>query len=264
MKKTILVLLLLCEILGGKLLAQENAIVHTIDDYRSLGLAVGLNTGSIQDLHFSPLIYQELGPIYHLNYRRKRADKKHLFTTDLTFTNGQATTNASDSLKAKYIMPDINVSYLRQLTNSNNNIVLLLGGAYQLDFNQLIFNNVLESFTFLIAHSIDLKGQIRFPVNKKHQFSSSLSLPILALLVRPPYIGYDDELIANQERPLRLITNGDFVSLNKYARLTFDVKYSCALNDHWIFESTYVFNHLRHEEYKQFQNQLLLGLNYNF
>ena len=256
----------------SQLLAQEDLSTRSNTDSNtgtnifanSIGLAIGLNTGAFKDLHFSPLHYRELGPVYNFNYRRKKDNKKHLFSTDLFFSNGQTTTKVSDSLETRYLMGDINITYLRQLPKTKNKFDFYLGTAYHLDFNFIIFNNVFESFTFLIAHNLDLKGEVHYQLNEKSQLRGSLALPAITLLVRPPFSGYNDELDKNQERPLRLITNGNFVTLNKYARLFFNLKYQYFFTPKWNIETSYAFNYIRHSEFKQFQNQLFAGLNFKF
>ena len=161
--------------------------INSINAPNSIGLAIGLNTGAFQDLHFSPLIYQEIGPAYNLNYRKKKENKRRLWTANLFFSNGKLTTEASDLLECRYIIADIEVACLKQLNETKEKFDFYIGAGYHLDFGVIIFNDVLQSFTFLVAHSLDLKGQVNYELNEKNELLGSLSLPLATLLVRPPY-----------------------------------------------------------------------------
>ena len=229
-----------------------------------IGLSVGMNTGKMKDTNFSPLHYAEQGGSYKLFYENSKATSKNIFFTNLAFSNGSLKTVASDSLEARYIYGDIEVGYLRKLNSKSEKLDFALGAKYHLDFNEAIFNNVFESFTFNIAHRLDLSARINYRINRRQNLTANISVPIVSLLVRPPYIGYDDELDANQEKPLTLITNGDFVSGLKHAALKFDLMHRYEINNRLNTIVHYEFNIQSNDEFKQFQNQLTVGLNYKF
>lgn len=265
MNKLQLFLAITLSLISVTLIAQENFLKNNLTNQpSSIGIAVGMNTGVLKDLNFSPLHYSEIGPMYNLHYKRNKADKPHIFSIDLFFNNGKANTIASDSLQSRYLYADIETAYLRKIKESNDKFDFYLGPAYHLDFNFMIFNNVFESFTFLIAHNLEVQTQLNYKLNSKNLFVGSLSLPVVTLLVRPPFIGYNDELDTNQSRPLRLITNGDFVSINKYAGIFATINHLYQINSSWNTKLSYAFNYQTTEEYKQFQNQLFAGINYNF
>ncbi len=264
MKKFIILstLLLITTFLSGQDLTKNTAETKTKN--HGIGLAFGINTGKVKDTNFSPLHYDEFGQVSKLNYEFKKPNSRNLFYTNLSFSNGSAKTTASDSLESRYIYGDIELGYYRQLNTKNDKMKFYLGGKYHLDFSEIIFNNVFESFTFNIAHQFELSTRLDYQLNEKHAFSTNLSLPVLSLLVRPPYSGYDEELNENTEKPLKLITNGDFVSIDKHRALKFELIHKYQMNERLGTQIRYEFHTQTNNQFKQFQNQFSVGLNYKF
>ncbi len=229
-----------------------------------IGLSIGSNTGIMKDTNFSPLHYKERGILYKLSYENSKSSSKNIFFSNLAFSNGSLKTNASDSLESIYIYGDIELGYLRKFYTKNKKIDFALGAKYHLDFSEAIFNNVYESFTFNITHRLDLSARLNYQINEKHNLTANLSAPIVSLLVRPPFSGYDDELNENTEKPLALITNGNFVSGLKHRAIKFDLIHRYELNNKLSTMVQYEFNTQSNKEYKQFQNQITVGLNYKF
>ena len=74
-------------------------------------------------------------------------------------------------------------------------------------------------------------------------------------MVRPPFSGFDEELDENINKPLRLITNGYFTSVNKYVSPSISIQYEYNLTKRFSISGEYQMN---------YQNQIRIGLSHKF
>jgi hypothetical protein len=243
----------------SKLSAQLDSVTHN-----RISISTGLNLGFFKDLNFSPLNYATSGTNYRLTYLRNNS--KNIFLTSVDFNNNKANTTQDTGFpESEYIQGKLKIAYLKKINKISNRINFFLGGQYQSNINYIDFLD--ESTTFLVAHSIDISlfGEYRF--NKKHAINTSLSFPLITLMVRPPFSGFDETLKDNLDKPLRLITNGNLASINKYIAPSLSMQYEYTISNKFSAFGEYQVNYQKlvdRDTFTAFQNQLQIGIYYNF
>lgn len=244
----------------------------------SLGLSIGYNTGYFKDVNFSPLNYKDRGLTFKLNYD-KYLDKSNSWIKayfDLTKSSLKSSVfevyNDSDGISPDFFLSDywsvkLKIAYLKQLPKATQRLAIHLGGQLHTNVNIVFLNGGTNAFTFLFAHSVDFASNITYDLNDKHQIQSSLSIPLITLLGRPPYAGYDKEVLDNQEAPLRLITNGKISTWNTYLAFDWETTYRYHLSTRWDAVLQY---HVHYQRASQtyrlvnWKNQILAGIAYTF
>ena len=231
----------------------------------NVGIRYGANFSGLHDRNFSPLFYYESGSYYALRYERTNGKSLFYFFSD--FSSGKLRTKTSDHFTSIYIKGGIDLSYLRKTSISpNRNLQSFLGVGVQ-SFNHYIDYQEQEAFSFLLAHSVAFKYVTGYSLSNWHKVQLRLSIPVITLLVRPPYNGYDEELKENQKSPLKLITDGKIVSLGQYFAVSSQLGYTYILNRHFDLNGEYNFAFFQSRTLKRathFHNQVLAGITFKF
>ncbi len=262
MKNNIIILAFLSFCFCCTLSAQQTTPIRTSKS--TLGLSAGYNYGWFKDTNYSPLIYTSKGRLFALTYEHE-GKKGNLFQAQLSYSGGEDTTPFSDSFMADFWQGDIELAWLKKLNVANPKTDLYLGGQYHFDLNMNIFIDTDYAFTFLFAHRFELKTKLNHQINQKNSFHLSAAIPVASYVVRPPYTGYDDDLDANQDKYLKLVsTNGDWRTFNKYFAIKFNAGYNYQLTERIGTSINYDFNFQKESQFKQAQHQVKLGLNYKF
>lgn len=226
-----------------------------------LTLKIGLNQGYLKDLQISKLHYQQTGLVYGIHFSRRK--QKSIFTIRLDYHNIKGKTDASDyfTLTGNHV-GNLSIEYLIKLKKAPAKWNFHIGPQFKTSFSYFNWGGQ-DSFSFLINHSLGIALQTDYTLSEKHSFYSNLSLPLFNLLVRPPWAGYDDELEANSDKPLKLITNGDFTSVNIYRAIDWYFNYRNQFSEHWALNFQYRFQYQLMTGDRQvnfMQNQYTVGL----
>ncbi len=185
---------------------------------KEFGITVGINSGYFKDINFSPLNYRQSGPVFGLNYLRTKDNKTH-FGIELTAGINSLNSKVTERFKSDYYIGNLRVEYLKRISTEDKKLNWHIGGQF-LSSNHFVVYEGLNGFTFNFAHSLGIKGMATCQLSPNISIRSSLSLPLLAYVIRPPYNGFDKTTAENGEKPLKLLTReGDFKSLNKYMLL---------------------------------------------
>lgn len=232
-------------------------------DYKQaeLTLKIGLNQAYLKDLQISKLHYRQTGLVYGIDFSRKK--QKSIFNIRLDYHNIKGKTDASDyfTLTGNHV-GNLSIEYLRKLKKAPAKWSFYLGPQFKTSFSYFDWGGQ-SSFSFLINHSLGLTLHTDYILSKKHSLHSTLSLPLFNLLVRPPWAGYDLELETNLDKPLKLITNGDLTSVNKYRAMDWYFNYRNQLSEQWALNFQYRFQYqlITGERQINFmQNQYFVGL----
>ncbi len=253
-----IILVLLTQCLLGQDSEPES---HT--SFSNVTIKAGFNNGAFRDFNFSPLIYKKAGAYFGVEYEKYSRNGQNLFLVGLDYLGGVGSTTASDSLSTSYIDGGIELAWLRKLKEYDN-VSLFVGAGYSSVISFTEFNNVFEAFTFTIAHSLGFNSRFDWKINKRNHLKMGLSVPLISLLVRPPYSGYDDELQENLDHPIRLITNGEWVTVNSFFYSHLHVEHEFHINDRCTTHLEYVFRYQQAPSMKQFNHQISAGLSYKF
>lgn len=241
------------------------AFIQQTHAQSELQIQVGANYSNLKDRHFSPLNYSHGGLNFGLTYSRISPSKKSRFYTHIQFLTQDLEHSRFDYLTSNFISGSLDIGYQKRVKHSEK-LSWYLGGGFQSVVNYIDFEDQ-ESFSFLMAHSFNLGSYIEYNLSEKSILGGSIEIPLVSLLVRPPYNGIDEELDKNTERPLHLITNGDVVSLDSYRSVQTSVFYRQQLSEKLGIKTTYalVYQQAKADTpFIRFQNQITVGFIYTF
>jgi hypothetical protein len=243
--------------------------INKMDSFKlrnEFNLSVGWSKSLLKDLNFSPLNYQQNGIIYSLDYSRIGRKCKSIFDVQLNFLSNDLKTSNIDHFTTNLIIGNFKVSYLKRINKIPFPFKYYLGTEYQTNLNYLNYSDQ-EAFSYLIGHSLNLKTGLSFILSERSSFLGTLSIPLITLMIRPPYNGFNEELQKDLNQPFVFLTKGDFVTLDKYQAINISISYNYqfskkigfSLNWQMIYQNLYDNN-----RFIQFQNVLKTGFIYQF
>lgn len=228
-------------LIGECLLALGSAYAQV--DFRpshSINASIAYDYGYLKDQNFSPLNYQEQGKTYSLTYQWKSARQLDQLSFRADYGTGILQTKASSVFTTDYIRGNLSISYLRKLfTSAGGTTQWSLGSRYHFYLNYMDWEEQ-SAFSFFANHSLDISTSFQHQVSALQQFSAQLHVPLWSLIVRPPYNGFDQELVYNNEQnPLGLITDGTGGSFNRLIAFQLNAAYQYQLSPRWGMELAY-------------------------
>ncbi len=251
MKSFALVSALLC-CFGSQIYAQSE-----------LEFSIGVNQSYIKDRHFSPLNYTHSGLNLNVNFHRisKSQTSRLYIQTDLL--NQDLEPSTYTHLTSSFIAGNLKVGYQKRIKTSGK-FNMYLGGGYQFGMQYINFDDQ-ESYSYLITHSLNISLFSTYKLNGVSELGGALSIPAFPFIVRPPYNGINEELDKNKDRPLKLITDGEFYSIDEYFRIQLMFFYRYQISTKIAAKVSYnsVYQSLnRDKAYTRLQNQINLGIIY--
>ena len=238
--------------------------INAQDRFSSLNLTLGFNNGLLKDENFSPLNYSHSGLLYGIEYLKVNNENK--FATSVDYYNSILETDVSGNFEADLTIVNFKASYQWSIKNINSKLKLHIGGELHASVNYINYNDK-DAYSFLAAYSLNLKPSITYNFNNKNSINSSFSFPLIGFLVQPPYNGFDEQLEDNEDKPLKLLTDGEVTLPNKYFSFNWNVKYMFKIGKKINPFVKYQFNYQqasKSHSFKQVINQVTLGLNYKF
>ncbi|MDA9774500.1 hypothetical protein N9B82_06045 [Saprospiraceae bacterium] len=228
-----------------------------------IGLSVGYNSGYFKDLNFSVLNYKDRGLYTKFHYHHRFS--KTTLKTSLEINYDNIHSDVAPFFSTLFPRAGLKAEYLFDISQ-NDKWHITAGPMLSSDNQMLLFNGFL-SFSFLFVHSAGISSDIYYQLDDKNLFRFSMQLPLVHLLVRPPYSGFDKGTEANQDKPLRLITNGKLATVNEYLAANTVITYKRVLNSRFDLDASYGLHFQRtyQEHYLiHLQNRYKLSLNYKF
>ncbi|HRK80451.1 MAG TPA: hypothetical protein PLZ12_03355 [Saprospiraceae bacterium] len=233
----------------------------------TIALSYGVNSGLLKDLNFSPLHYKESGHLFSVQYLRHNPRRKNIFEVAVDFSSGKIKTDASTFLTSNFIYGKINASYYRKIKTSESNKYNFYAGAGYTT-NLLYFEwDDNEAFSYWATHGLVLNFKANYLINKRNQIFSTISIPFLQLLARPPYNGRNEFIIENQNSPAKIFFNGKLATFNKCYGFSWITKYNFNVNKFIDLSVNYNLNLQKvtgANKLIHLQNQVQTGLNFKF
>ncbi len=162
----------------------------------SLHLQFGSGLGYLKDLNYSPLNYSSSGWVVNSGYQRYlKNDNRLFFSADFQF--GELNTVVSEFNTSDHYNINLELGFLKNIPINSSKIKIFLGGQYH-TYIDIVFYKGTKAITFYVLHSLDLTGGICWDISSKHALSSTISLPVFGLLVRPPWTGWDKYIIDHE------------------------------------------------------------------
>jgi hypothetical protein len=230
-----------------------------------LHLQFGLERGYFKDFNFSPLNYSSSGLVVNLGYQRYlKNDNCLFFSTNIEV--GELNTAVSEFNTSDHYNLNLELGYLKNIPNKAAKIKTQLGGQYHSYFD-VVFYDGHEAITFYGLHSLDLIGSISWDIAARHALSSTISLPVFGLLIRPPWTGWDKYIIEHEDNRVPLFFRGKWTSLNDFFAFNWNIQYHFAITPGWGLTAKYQFRYYRTELLKTAiipSNQFTIGTDFNF
>lgn len=233
----------------------------------TIGLSYGLNSSLLKDLNFSPMHYKETGHLFSMQYLRDRPNKKNIFEVSIDFSFGKIKTEASAFFTSNFIYGKINAFYYRNFkTSKTGKFNFCAGAGYTTNVFFFEWNDY-EAFSYVATHGLTINFKTKYLINKRNQIVTTISVPFLQLLARPPYNGRNEFIIENQNSPAKIFFNGKFTSFNKYYGFSWITKYNFSVNKLIDLSVNYNLNLQKvtgSNKLIHLQNQVQAGLNFKF
>lgn len=183
----------------------------------------GLSQSTLRDQALSPLLYQGIGIQWMLQYLKYKNDQVLVQNTStvstITYTN-QANDNVISLFTLGYQHMRLYPVALR-----HPRMQLYVGGFLHPFFNiKLLPTNINNALSYDFLGSIGVSGLFQYQFTlfrRKFILSDQLSLPLLALILRPPFAWPVPTAV---EEEGRLLTDLQFGSWNRYFGLTNQVQ----------------------------------------
>lgn len=215
---------------------------------KELGITVAYNYGYFKDLNYSPLNYQQKGLAIAFDYTFPNRRNGNLLNVHLGFAPNSIETQTAEYFTADFYTGTIQFDYLKKMKTTKSKLITYLGGQFNSN-NSFVFWEDTNSFSYTFAHNISIKGQVNWQLNQNRSIQTSLSVPLVNWLVRPPYNGFNKTTEANESRYLRLLTEeGKLTSVNDYVAFDWDIQYRFKTNGKWDIALKYG---LQYQHYKE-------------
>ena len=214
-------------ILGlGFLFAAKAQFVE--DRKNKIGIQAGFLQTYHKDVNFSPLNNTGNGYSFGLNYERS-TQKKHLIFSTIHYSESVLTSRASEFFRYDRYLLNFEIGFLFHKPLPNKNLILNIGGSFQ-SRTDLIDYKDFKSVSFFNYHGLALNSRLEYTINPKHSLGSALSVPVLGVLVRPPYTGWDKYMIENEDNFTKVLYKGKTTSLNDFFGYNWHVFYNYQLS----------------------------------
>ena len=229
-----------------------------------IGFEIGPHFGYLLDLNFSPLNYRESGILLSLDYKRNSKNGNLLFVADLDYTYGKLKTDADDFFTTPFHQGNIEVSVLFKLRKGKpGKLTFFIGPQYNSFFQYLEWGDERESWSYLMAHGLNFKCFGAYNITTTSRLETSLSIPLLSNLVRPPYNGFDQYIVDHSEKVIALSFRGEPATFDKFLAFDWKTTYRYQASDRVGLLLGYMMRYQRvpgANELTQFQNQFTTGL----
>ena len=229
-----------------------------------INLGFGLGRGYLKDQNYSPLSYSSGGVVVNAGYRRNINDNLLFLTSVIQF--GELNSAVSDYNTSDHYNVNLGLGFLGNIPVNASEIKLRLGGQYHAYFD-IVFYDSESAITFYGLHSLDLTGSISWNISSKHALSSTISLPVFGLLIRPPWTGWDMYITEHEDNRLPLFFRGKWTSLNDFFAVNLNIKYHFAIGPGWDLTAEYMFRYYRTDELETAiipSNQFNVGSSFSF
>ncbi|ADV47486.1 hypothetical protein Celal_0129 [Cellulophaga algicola DSM 14237] len=237
--------------------AQESFPTHYI------GIGIGYSFDHISDQNFSPLHQKGQGLFYRVFYEHR---KENSLKVALTYGNNSLKSGANDDFTSAHYFVDVGISYLKNLAASDAVTKYYLGGAYGLRITYLDWKDQ-DAFSYVATNGLSLSGAVETKINDKQRIGTTVAIPVVQFLSRPPYNGIDEFIIAHQDNPAAIIFNGKLASFKTYKAISWNINYRKEISPHFNWNVNYDFSLQtvdQEQEYKSISNRISTSVLYKF
>lgn len=228
-----------------------------------LGIGVGYRFDNIKDTNFSPLNQKGNSFFYSLFYERY---SKNILKINVKYSDDILKSGPKNRLETSYYSASIGISYLKKITPNQQATNLYIGASYKLDILYMDWYDQ-DAFSYVSANGLAINAAISKQLTPRAFIESTVSIPVIQFLSRPPYNGLDTYIIENQDKPLNIIFNGKLSSFKQYKSINWNVNYRHELSNRFNWKVDYDFNFQKIEKEPTFtglSNKISTSILYKF
>jgi hypothetical protein len=254
---------------GAKIFSQSDKSDRIIERAfnNRIGIEVGYDQGYLKDQIFSLLNYSQGGILVGLNYLYYKPNGNYRVQSKFSFGSGNLKTNVSDFFESTYIAANFQLDYLRKLSFiKKERLCIYVGAQYRTQVNYFDWND-LSTFSYLATHGIAIKALGTYQLSTRSNIQSSVSIPFFQSLVRPPYNGIDEFVIANTNNLSKILFTGNASSFNKYLSVNWHSSFRFDISKRFELMVSYSMLYQRvfdDQKFIQLKNQFTIGTNFKF
>lgn len=232
MKVVIFLFFLFCFV-KMNLFAQQQESLPT----NCFGIGIGYHIDAVKDTNLSPLQQKGTSFGYSIFYEKH---SENILKVAVSYYDAVLKSARSNRIETSFYNGQVGITYLKGLTSIQQNTKLYLGGAYQLNVLYIDWNEQ-DAFSYLSVNGFSVSAAVSRQFTSRSYLESSVSIPIFQWVSRPPYNGLDEEIIENQDEPLKIVLQGEFASFKEYKSLSWNVNYSYEIFPHFNCKVAYDF-----------------------
>lgn len=200
-------------------------------------LTLGVNHGYLKDRNFSPYNHSSGGLRVGLGYQRS-TKSGNLWNAEIGLGLLNLGANGEKWPRADRYLIDLAVGYRKGLSGNTEERQIYVGGNYRSYVDLTLFDDT-EAITFFALHGLEAAVATNWKTGPKHQLKAEVALPVFGLLVRPPYTGWDKFIADNSSNIPKILTRGDWTSLNNFFGLRGSMGWAYQVRDNWTIEANY-------------------------
>lgn len=190
-----------------------------------LEVGIGYTQLYAKDLVFSPLNYSGNRLLYNLAYERRSKSGNNRFTLSAAYSSDDLEASTANTIDPIYIYADVGLSFTTRLFPSKQSkTVYFFGGAYNTRVFYMDYDDQ-EAFSYTATHGLSVLGVLEHQWNAKNRFRTSLAVPFVQVLARPPYNGIDEFIIENQDNVAKILFSGKVASFDRFQAVYWKTDY---------------------------------------
>lgn len=229
----------------------------------SIGLGIGYSLDHIKDTNFSPLNQKGNALVYSMFYERR---SNNILKINIEYGDGILKSGLSNRLESSYYKANIGITYLKNMAAEKKAINFYVGGTYNLKVLYLDWYYQ-DAFSYISTNGLSISAAVSSQLASKHAIESTVSIPVVQLLSRPPYNGIDEYIIENQDDPLNIILNGKLASFKQYQAVNWNVNYRYEISDYLEWKVAYTLDFQKvadPDTFTSLSNRFSTGVFYKF
>jgi len=252
-------LLLLLAFIPNHAQCQELPVSST----KKIGVRIGFKNPHIKDQLYSPLSLSG----YNLSYQIRYENLKQYTKQQVAFSySGGTTQHRSGNFISA--LTDVQLQYRFQFKISENSENSISVGPNVSSKMLLLDYRSFTSATWLGLYNLGLSSSWHHQINDKQSLVTGVNYGLLALIARPPWGGFDEEVLKLSDSPQHILFNrSKLKSFLNYFNFNISISYSYHISDRLFCDIEWNFVHLAYKtpkSLKTFSNQLVAGLDYKF
>lgn len=215
-----------------------DAQVKELSPKNYLGIGIGYSFDHIKDNILSPLNQKGNSIFYSIFYERH---SKNILKLNVKYSDDILKSGSSNKLKTSYYKANVGITYLKNTSKTSQTTNYYIGGSYAMDLLYMDWNGQ-DAFSFVTTHGVAISAAVSKQLEPKQYIESTISIPVIQFLSRPPYNGLDEYIIKNQDDPLNIIFHGKLASFKDFKSINWNVNYQYEISSHINCKVDFDFN----------------------